>query len=144
MAKGKQLFIGAMASKVGVSVDTVRYYEKLGLLPRAQRTESGYRVYSPEDIARLSFIKRAQSFGFSLAEIGELLGAQARPASCARVLRVVDKKLDELGKKLEELRKLKRELSAYRRQCLKALKRAEACPVIEVISPEPDSSSKRS
>ena len=67
------LKIGELASAVGVSTDTVRYYERLNLLHRAGRTQSGYRVYSEEDVRRLRFIKQAQKFGFTLEEIRRIL-----------------------------------------------------------------------
>jgi len=65
--------IGQLARAVGVNVDTVRYYERRGLLPPPDRTEAGYRHYSDNDRGRLEFIKRAQTFGFTLAEIADLL-----------------------------------------------------------------------
>ncbi len=65
--------IGKLAKQASVGIDTVRFYEREGLLPEAQRTDSGYRLYSPDDVDRLRFIRRAKNLGFSLDEITELL-----------------------------------------------------------------------
>ena len=64
--------IGRLAKEAGVNIDTIRYYERHGLLPRPARRESGYREYSRADVARLSFVRRAKELGFSLCDIGEL------------------------------------------------------------------------
>ena len=72
------LQIGEVAKRAGVSVDTVRYYERLKLLPAAPRTSAGYRVFTSETIARVTFIKQAQELGFSLDEIGSLVASNGR------------------------------------------------------------------
>ncbi len=78
--------IGQVAAGAGVNIQTVRYYERRGLLPRAPRTASGYRQYDPDAVARLRFIKRAQDLGFSLQEIAELLELRVEHgAACAAV-----------------------------------------------------------
>ncbi|GBC81596.1 Mercuric resistance operon regulatory protein [bacterium HR10] len=126
------LKIGQVATECGVSVDTLRYYERLGLLPRAARTQSGYRLYDPRVIERLSFIKRAQSFGFTLEEIKQLLQLPtAEPRTCAEVLQVIARKLEDLDRRYEEIKRLRRELSAYKAACERAVAGRKSCPVIE-------------
>ena len=70
--------IGTLARQADVAIDTVRYYERQGLLPAPERTQSGYRSYAADDVARLRFIRRAKTLGFTLAEIRELLALSAR------------------------------------------------------------------
>ncbi len=126
------LKIGQVATECGVSVDTLRYYERLGLLPRAARTQSGYRLYDPRVIERLRFIKRAQSFGFTLEEIKQLLQLPtAEPRTCAEVLQVIARKLEDLDRRYEEIKRLRRELSAYKAECERAVAGRKSCPVIE-------------
>lgn len=131
------LKIGELASAAGVSTDTVRYYERLGLLPRASRTRAGYRLYTNADVERLRFVKQAQAFGFSLDEIKELLpGREAGLSECRRVRDLVSTKLEEIDARLAELRAFRRLLAAYFEECEQALagKRGEVCPVLFEIS----------
>jgi len=134
----KKLWIGKLAEAVGVSVQAVRYYERLGLLPPAQRTSSGYRVYSPETVDRLRFIRQSQAVGFRLDEIREILRikyAGKSPCNCVRGM---------LEQKLKEVEDRLREWAAFRQQLRKALRgarhlprlphRASAiCPLIESL-----------
>ena len=78
-----ELRIGELATRAGVSIDTIRYYERRRLLPRAERSRGGFRLYTPETVDRLRFIKQAQEIGFSLDEIGDLL-ATGDAAECRR------------------------------------------------------------
>jgi DNA-binding transcriptional MerR regulator len=135
------LKIGELASAVGVSCDTVRYYERLNLLPRAGRTSAGYRVYTEVDVERLRFIKQAQALGLSLDEIKELLpGRGAGLAECQRVRDLLRSKLKELDARLAEMRAFRRTLAAYFDECEKTLagKRQNCCPVLfEITHPTP-------
>jgi len=135
----KELFIGKVAAVAGASVQAVRYYERVGLLPPAHRTESGYRVYSPELVERLRFIRRAQAVGFRLEEIREILRmkyAGKSPCNCVRGM---------LEQKLKDVEDQLRDLAAFRQQLRKTLRgarrlprlphRASAiCPFIESLS----------
>ena len=126
------LKIGQVATECGMSVDALRYYERLGLLPRAARTQSGYRLYDPRVIERLRFIKRAQSFGFTLEEIRQMLSLEAAdPQTCSNVLALLEAKLQELDRRYEEIKRLRRELSAYKAACERAVAGRKSCPVIE-------------
>ncbi len=129
--------IGELASSVGVSRDTIRYYEQLNLLPRANRTRAGYRVYTSADVERLRFIKQAQSFGFSLDEIKQLLpGREAGLAECRRVQVLIASKLKEMDERLASLQAFRRMLAAYLRECEQALsgKGDASCPVLFEIA----------
>lgn len=108
---GAHVFIGKVAALGEVSVQAVRYYERLGLLPAAQRTESGYRVYSPQTVERLRFIRQAQAAGFRLDEIREILRlkfAGQSPCDCVRGL--LKEKLDQVEREMAELARFRREL----------------------------------
>jgi MerR family mercuric resistance operon transcriptional regulator len=126
------LKIGEVAARSGVGIDTLRYYERLGLLPRAARTRSGYRVYDPKMIDRIAFIKRAKSFGFTLDEICDLVRLEtADPDACSRVLRVIEQKFNDLNRRYGEIKRLRRELAAYKATCERAIANNKSCPVIE-------------
>lgn len=126
------LKIGQVAAEAGVSVDALRYYERLGLLPSAARAQSGYRLYDPRVIERLGFIKRAQSFGFTLDEIRQMLQLEtADPQTCLRILEMIEHKLEDLNRQYEEIKRLRHELSAYKTECERAIANRQCCPVIE-------------
>ncbi len=136
---GKSFYIGKVAQAAAVDVQTVRYYERLGLLPAAERTASGYRVYSPETVERLRFIRQAQTLGFRLEEIREILRvkyAGQSPCECVR---------DTLERKLKEVEEQMAELVSFRKQLRSTLKRAKTlpslshrdtaiCPLIEKVT----------
>src|SRR3972149_6673411 len=128
--------IGAVARTAGVSVQTVRYYERAGLLPRPPRTPSGYRVYGPEAAARLLFIKHAQALGFSLEEVKEILRLRydgRSPCECVRGR--LEEKLERVEREMAALRGFRRELHrtlARARPLPHLPHRASAiCPIIE-------------
>src|SRR5215468_9431222 len=101
--------IGRLAKAAGVNIDTIRYYERHGLLPRAPRRESGYREYGGADVARLSFIRRAKELGFSLADIAELLSlSQDRDNGVRGVKRKAEEHLADVERKIVELKRVRR------------------------------------
>lgn len=133
----KSLLIGKVASQAGVSVQAVRYYERLGLLPHAQRTDSGYRVYSVDAVERLRFIRQAQTLGFRLEEIREILRMKYSgnsPCDCVR--RLLDEKLDHIEQEIARLRDFRRELHKTLRRSKELPRlphRASAiCPIIQI------------
>ncbi|MFN8051684.1 MAG: MerR family transcriptional regulator [Acidimicrobiales bacterium] len=99
---GDDLMIGQLADAAGVSVETVRYYERRGLLAEPNRSASGYRLYGSADLERLRFLLRAKDLGFTLAEIGELFAAAATH-STADVSAAVHAKLDAIDAQLADL-----------------------------------------
>jgi len=111
------LTIGKLAKICGVKADTVRYYERLGLLVPLERSESGYRKYGQESVKRLNFVRRAQSLGFTLEEIKELLELNQIPeADCADVQNYAEQKIAEIEKRITDLETMKsglKELSEF-------------------------------
>ncbi|MGH9130764.1 MAG: heavy metal-responsive transcriptional regulator [Acidimicrobiales bacterium] len=125
--------IGALADAVGVNPKTVRYYEDIGLLPKPERTASGYRDYTEVDQGRLAFVKTAQHLGLSLADIREILALRDRgEAPCAFVLDVLERQEVEVDRRIAELQVLRAELSALKTQADQMPQAgASYCPVIE-------------
>ena len=113
--------IGEVAERAGVSIDTVRYYERRRLLPRAPRTASGYRLFGLDAVERLRFIKQAQELGFSLDEIGTLLANRGQ-TECRNVRDLLNAKLGELDERLARMRKFRGMLTHYLAECEDELK----------------------
>lgn len=110
--------IGQAARQSGVSAKMLRHYESLGLLGAVRRTDSGYRLYSDADVHTLRFIKRCRVLGFSMAEIGELVGLwQNRRRASGSVKRIAQKHLDELAQRIEEMQSMQRTLSTLLNHC---------------------------
>ena len=111
-AQGRTLRIGEVATQAGMSVEALRFYERRGLLGRPARTDSGYRAYEPAVLDRLAFIRRAQTIGFSLDEITEILAMRADgQAPCHHVRALARRKLDEFDERLRALRRYRSELA---------------------------------
>jgi DNA-binding transcriptional MerR regulator len=130
-----ELRIGELARRNGVTLDALRYYERLGLLPRARRTAGGFRMFASGATERIHFIKQAQANGLSLAEIRQLLAFQDRGGreQCRHVHRLLGLKLAELETKLAHLQGFRKTLRAYLAQCERSLSGAadSECPVVE-------------
>ncbi len=125
----KNYRIGDVSKSLGLSVDTLRYYEKIGLLPRVHRTTAGIRSYSDKDISRLNFVQRAQKMNFSLAEIASLLQMREDPRHARLEIRELAlKKLVEIEINLQDLTKLHDELKQLTKMCASD---RESCPIIE-------------
>src|SRR5438445_9930520 len=113
-----ELRTAQLANEGGVNVETIRYYERHGLLPRPPRTASGYRIFSEDAVKRLRFIKHAQALGFSLKEIKELLDIQVkRNSSCADVRRKAQAKIADVDEKVRHLRAIKNALAKITATC---------------------------
>ncbi len=132
--------IGQVAQQTGLSIDTIRFYEKQGLLRRSPRTEGGFRLFGRSEIETLKFVRKAQELGFSLSEIRELLILRAEhiPA-CSHVKELLDQKLAAVGQKIGELQNLERGLKSALQKCKRELTKAasghdECCPVLEEIN----------
>lgn len=126
--------IGNLAKRAGVSIDTVRYYEKSGLLTPQTRLASGYRRYGDSQVARLRFIRRAQELGFSLKDISELL-ALSGLRDVARVKRSAQRKLDEVENRIAALQRVQDALSELIAKC-PGHGRAAACPILKAPGAE--------
>jgi Hg(II)-responsive transcriptional regulator len=127
------LSIGKLASAASVNIQTVRYYERRGLITAPRRTTAGYRQYDDEAVTRLRFIKHAQTLGFSLKEIHELLALRVRHgAACGTVERKTRSKIALVDKKIGELRRLKHSLERLAAAC-EAREPTADCPVLETL-----------
>ena len=135
MGQEHHLRIGELATLSGLTSDAVRYYERLGLMPRARRTSGGYRMFAPGAAERIRFIKQAQANGLSLAEIRQLLAFQDRGGRerCRHVHHLLGLKLAEIETKLAQLQEFRQTLGDYLVQCERSLSgSADAeCPVVE-------------
>lgn len=110
--------VGKLAKQTGVAVETLRYYERRGLLPEAERTTAGYRLFRPEAAQRLRFIRRAQALGFSLDEIAELLSLSDDPErSASEVKNVTRNKIADIESRIRDLQRMKRALVKMDQQC---------------------------
>ncbi len=131
--------IGAAAKETGLSVDTIRFYEKEGLLKRSNRTEGGFRLFVQRDIDALKFIRKAQELGFSLQEVRELLFLQGDGIeSCEHVRELLEHKVASVQGKIEELQKLRRSLDHALRQCEQVVEdtgptHKGGCPVLKAL-----------
>lgn len=127
------LTIGAVARAVGVNVQTIRYYERRGLLLAERRTRAGYRHYGSDAIVRLRFIRHAQVLGFSLAEIKDLLELRVRRGSpCAPIRARALSKIADVERRLQDLKRIKRTLEQLADSC--ARRRAtDECPILDAL-----------
>lgn len=135
--RSSSLRIGEVAARSGVSVDTVRFYERRKLLPPAPRTEGGFRLFPPEVVEQVRFIKQAQELGFSLDELSELLTTKGGAAECRQMRDLLMTKLNDLDKRIETMRSFRRKLTRHLAACESELnERGEAarCPVIVNIT----------
>jgi len=127
---------GELAERAGVGKETVRYYERRGLLPEPPRTEAGYRQYSPDDVRRLRFIRTAQGLGFTLDEIDGLLSLRVHPdGSCRAVEARARTVLDRVERQIGELRGMKAALQELLRAC-RGAEPTEPCPILSAIENE--------
>jgi Zn(II)-responsive transcriptional regulator len=132
--EGANLTIGKLAKMAQLSPDTVRHYEKEGLVNPAQKSESGYRLYTDDALRRLYFIKHAQQCGLSLSEIRELLEMKRRDDSCCQDVRTValQKKL-QLESKIKALQTMSNALSSLIETCNDQAKPLDECPILAAL-----------
>jgi len=132
----ESLTIGRLARAVGVNLETVRYYERRGLLPKPPRSRSGYRLFPAEAKRRLRFIRRAQELGFSLGEIRELLSLRAAPAAkSADVRRRAQAKITDIEAKIRSLQSMKKALRELTQTC-SGCGPVRDCPILESLDAE--------
>lgn len=128
---------GQLARLCGVGPETIRFYERQGLIPEAPRSSSGYRRFGQQAIDRLVFIRRAKALGFSLPEIGELLGLHDDPGGDrARVKEMTESKLHEIEAKIADLARMRSALAELAEQC-SGHGSVLGCPIIEALADEP-------
>ena len=124
--------IGELSHGTGVNIETVRYYEKIGLLPRPPRTGGGHRIYTDAQLKRLVFIRRSRELGFTLDEIRNLLGMVEGGNACGKVQEAALAHLKTIRSKITDLRRMERTLADTAAQCEGGT--APECPIIDVLS----------
>lgn len=130
----QELTIGRVASEAGVSVETVRFYERKNLIVQPERPAEGYRRYGTDTVERIRFIRQAQTLGFTLAEIHELLALRIDPrTNCADVKQCAEAKIDDIDQKIEGLRKMRRALMAITQRC-SGQGTVSECPILEALA----------
>lgn len=133
MTSPDTLTTGEAADRADVNVQTVRYYERRGLIPEPPRTSGGFRQYSPDHVARIRFIKRAQELGFTLDEAGELLNLRATPeADRADVRAVAQEKRDEIEQKIADLQRMQTTLNHLIAAC-EGHGTTDDCPILHAL-----------
>lgn len=126
--------IGELAEAAGTGVETVRYYEKIGLLPKVARTDGNYRSYGSEEVSRLSFIRRARDLGFSIEQVRALLSlADDRRRPCGEVDSIAREHLGTVDRKLADLTALRAELSDLIAQCGRGS--IAECRILNALAP---------
>ncbi len=126
--------IGEAARQSGVHVETIRYYEREGIIPPPGRAASGRRLFAPEDVARLRFIRRCRSLGFSIADIRALMGlGGAEGASCAEIGAIGRAQLEQVRARMAELARLEAALAELVAECREG---RTACPMLEGLMRE--------
>jgi MerR family mercuric resistance operon transcriptional regulator len=133
VSRARNLTIGVLSERTGCNIETIRYYERLGLLPAPARTAGGHRIYDLEHLRRLRFVRRARTLGFSLDEVRTLLRLSlGGESSCARVRDIAAAHLTDVREKLAGLRAMERVLEDTIRQCDHSSE--PSCPLIDALS----------
>lgn len=131
--------IGELAEAARTQVETIRYYEREGLLPRAPRTEGNYRIYGPEHAERLAFVRQCRSLDMTLDEIRTLLRFKDEPqGDCGGVNALLDEHIGHVAGRIRELRALEKQLRGLRSQCV-APRAAADCGILRGIASPPES-----
>jgi MerR family mercuric resistance operon transcriptional regulator len=124
--------IGELSRRTGCNIETIRYYEKIGVVARPMRTEGGHRIYGLDHVRRLSFVRRARGLGFTLEEVRALLTLEERGKACCDVREVAVCHLVDVRSKIADLRAMEAALEILEARCADGT--AEACPIIEALS----------
>lgn len=124
--------IGALSEQTGVNIETIRYYERIGLLAKPGRTAGGHRSYAPEHVATLNFIRRARELGFPLETIRDLMRLNEGGACCEKARDVTIGHRADVRRKIADLRKLDRALSALIDECHPT--QQPSCPIMEALA----------
>jgi MerR family mercuric resistance operon transcriptional regulator len=127
-----EITIGELSSHTGVNVETVRYYERIGLVPQPPRSAGGRRVFAPSDVQRLSFIRRARELGFSIDDIRSLLEVAKGSGTCKDAYALAVRHRDAVRANIRDLRRLERKLSEAADLCSRGA--SSACAVIDALS----------
>lgn len=126
--------IGELARRADVNIDTVRYYERQGLLPPAERLRSGYRIYAGDDLRRLRFVRKAKALGFTLADIAELLALSSRGGNdMAGMKATAATRLEDVSAKIAELERIRDALGTLVKAC-PGHGAVEGCPILMTLA----------
>lgn len=137
MSGPETMTIGKLAQSAGVGVETVRFYERKGLLDEPSRGESGYRQYPSGSLTRLRFIRQTKELGFTLPEIRELLSLRVSPsASCAEVQERIQAKLGSIQEKIDSLERMKGALNGMAAICSSGASPTSECPILDALEQE--------
>lgn len=129
---GGTITIGTLSKDTGVNIETIRYYERIGILPEPPRSQSGYRLYAKDHLKRLTFVRRSRELGFALAEIRGLLKlVDGGDFTCDQVKSITVDHLGDVQRKIADLRKLERVLKEMASECDRGA--VPDCPVIEAL-----------
>lgn len=127
--------IGALSKQTGCHIETVRYYERIGVLFKPPRTEGGHRLYGREHIKRLMFVRRSRELGFSLGEIRTLLKlVDGKQYTCREVKALMEEHLGDIKKKISDLKRLQKTLADISSQCEGGM--VPECPIIDALFEE--------
>ena len=129
------LKIGQLAKLADVTPDTIRYYEKQGMMDHGKRTEGGYRLYSEQDLQRLRFIRYPKQLGFTLETIAELLSIRVDPEhhTCKESKAIVDSRLHDVESKITELKRMRESLKRLSRACCGSTHATTYCSILEAL-----------
>jgi MerR family mercuric resistance operon transcriptional regulator len=143
VARSAAIQIGELSRRTGCNIETIRYYERISLLPAPARSTGHYRVYDTADVRRLAFICRARELGFTLDRVRALLGLSAndRQDTCAQVRELAAGHLAEVRAKIADLRAMERVLADAVRRCTAG--ELPGCPIIDALSRPPDIMGRR-
>lgn len=132
MKVAEGLSIGSLSQQSGVNIETIRYYEKIGVMPKPRRSAGGYRVYGPEHVRRLHFVRRGRELGFSLDELrGLLVLVDGHSYTCAEVHALTIRHLEDIRRKIADLRRLERVMSDMAAKC--TADQIPDCPVVDAL-----------
>ncbi len=132
----ESLTIGQVAKQTNIGLETIRFYEREGLIESPPRLPSGYRAYPPETVLRIRFIRTAKELGFSLKEIGELLALRVDPVeSCAQAKVIAEDKIADIDNRLRTLQRMRRALRKLVNAC-DAREATVECPILESLDKE--------
>ena len=127
-----QLTIGRLAKRAGVNIETIRFYERKGILQKPSKLKGAFRIYSEQDAVRIQFIKRAQNLGFTLSEIVEMFRLEKNSrVSCLRLKEKVDAKITHLNQKIADLERMRDSLSRLATACNEGKESVRECKISE-------------
>lgn len=128
------MLIGELSKRTDVSIDTIRYYEREGLVEPASIRESGYREFDNSSIETIRFIVRAKSLGFSLKEILSILKLKDSPdTTCGEIKALAEKKLADISAKIDNLKIMKKDITNLLSECTDAMASIDSCPIVDAL-----------